>query len=140
MSSALPYWNDTITVCNKLSGRDSATKLDTWKKTVLKNCFFKQVVQHDISGTTVSVGVSSVCRIPKNVNYHQYYEWKDDISDGFTLSAGDYIFKGELDEEISANNIVNLYNSHKPNAMLVKSVSDNSDFLGLSEHYRVEGV
>ena len=97
-------------------------------------------MQHDISGTTVSIGTSSVCRIPKNVAYKPYHEWKNDISAGFTLSVGDYIFKGELTEEISADTIVSAYNAHKPNAILVKAVSDNSDFMGLAEHYRAEGV
>lgn len=140
MNSLLPHWNDTVTVVNKLAARDSATKLDTWKKTVLHNCFFKQLVQRDIAGTTVSVGTSSICRIPKNPDFKPYHEWKEDISDGFTLSAGDYIFKGELNEDVTADNIVSLYNSHKPNAMSVKAVSDNSDFLGLAEHYRAEGI
>lgn len=140
MNSSIPYWNDTVTICNKLSGRDSITKLDTWKKTVLHGCFYKQVVQHDINGTTVSVGTSSVCRIPKNQEYKPYHEWREDISDGFTISVGDYIFIGELTEDVNADNIVSLYNSYKPNAMLVRSVSDNSDFMGLCEHYRVEGV
>lgn len=140
MNKLLPHWNDTITICNKLSSKDSATKIDTWKKTVLHNCFFKQKIERDISGTTVSIGTSSICRIPKNPDYRQYGEWKEDITEGFTLSVGDYIFKGELDETITANNIVSVYNGHKPNAMLVKAVSDNSDFLGLAEHYRAEGV
>lgn len=142
MSEVLPYWNDTVTVCNKLSSKDSVTKMDVWKTTVLHFCFFKQEVQHDFSGTTVSIGTSSVCRIPKseNAGYKPYYEWKNDISAGFTLSVGDYIFKGELTEEINADNIVSVYNAHKPDAILVKAVSDNSDFMGLAEHYRAEGV
>ena len=140
MNNPIPYWNDTVTLCSKLAGRDSTTKLDTWKKTVLHGCFFKQVVQHDISGTTVSVGTSSVCRIPKNPAYKPYHEWKEDISDGFSISTGDYIFKGELSEDVNADNITSLYNSHKPNAIQIRAVSDNSDFMGLVEHYRVEGV
>lgn len=114
--------------------------MDVWKTTVLHNCFFKQEVQHDFSDTTVSIGTSSVCRIPKSADHMPYHEWKNDISAGFTLSVGDYIFKGELTDDVNADTIVSIYNAHKPDAILVKAVSDNSDFMGLAEHYRVEGV
>lgn len=176
MNKVIPYWNDTITILNKLSGKDSATKLDTWKATVISGCFFKQTVTRSISGTTVNVGSSSVCRIPKSAGsenlyhifsdsdiqdvedskgalfstsdkntdsiprYYPYNIWKKDITIGFTLNPGDYIFKGEIEEDVTANNVISLYNSYKPNAMLVRAVSDNSDFLGLAEHYRVEGI
>lgn len=135
-----PYWDKTITVLNKLSARDSVTKLDTWVKTTLTDCFYKQTTTRDVSGTTVSLGTSVVCRIPKNPDYKPYHIWKNDITSGFTLSPGDYIFKGELTEDITAQNIVSVYNAHKPDAMLIRAVSDNSDVIGLIEHYKAEGI
>lgn len=135
-----PYWNDKITIVNKLLARDSATKIDTYKKTVLEHCFFKQTISRDVTGTTVNLGTSAVCRIPKNAKYKPYHEWKKDITDGFTLSVGDYIFKGEIADAVTAENIVNLFNEHRASAFVIKAVADNSDFLGLGEHYRVEGV
>ncbi len=135
----IPYWNDTVTVLNKLSGKDSITKIDTWKKTILHNCYFRTVIQRDVGQINSEISQSAVCRIPKNPDFKPYYIWKENISDGFTLNTGDYIFKGEINEEITAENIVKIYNSHKP-AMLVKAVSDNSNFLGFGEHYRAEGV
>lgn len=133
------WWNQTITICNKLSGKDSATGLDTWKKTVLHNCFFKQETIRNITGTSVSVGNTVIARIPENPDYKPYSIWKNDISDGFTLSVGDYIFLGELEDEITASNIVTLFNSKKPHSFLVRAVSDNSNF-GILNHYKAEGV
>lgn len=138
-NKAFPWWNQTITICNKLAGKDSTTKIDTWKKTVLHNCFFKQHTSRDISGTTVSVGNSVIIRIPQNPDFKEYAEWKNDISVGFSISLGDYIFLGELEEDISANNIVSVYNAHKPNSCVIRAVNLNEKF-GFLEHYKVEGV
>lgn len=135
-----PYWNDTITIVNKLSAKDSITKRDTYKKTVLHKCFYKQITSRSVTGTTVNLGSSAVCRIPKNVNFRPYHEWKEDISQGFTLSVGDYIFLGELKEDATADNIISLYNEYKPNAMVVKAAANNADFMGFGEHYKAEGV
>lgn len=138
MSESLPYWKQTITVCNKLNGKDSSTGKDTWKKTVVHNCFFKQKVSSSVSGTQVSIGASYIVRIPQNDDYKPYNEWKSSQI-GFTLSVGDYIFKEEISEAITADNIISVFNSHKPDAMFVKAVSDVSEW-GILPHYHVEGV
>src|SRR5690625_3668132 len=95
----LPTFNCTITILNKLDGINSKTGLDVWKKTVLHNCFFSTQAIRNISGTTVSIGNNFVCRIPKNNNYKPYNEWIDNLG-GFTLSTGDFIIKGEIEEDI----------------------------------------
>lgn len=136
----IPYWTEKITIVNKLAAKDSATKLDTYKKTVVENCFYKQIISRDVSGTTVNLGTSAVCRIPKNPKYKPYNEWKKDITDGFTLSVGDYIFRGEISETITADNVIALYNKNRLSAFVIKAVADDSHFMGLGEHYRVEGV
>ncbi len=140
MNNYPPYWNDTITLFSRLKGSDSVTRLDVWKKTVLTGCYFHNVIQRDISGTNAAVGASVVCRIPASPDYKPYSQWKNDISDGFAVSVGDYIFRGTIDDDVNSENIVRIYNERKPGAMLIRAFSDNGSFMGLSEHYRIEGV
>lgn len=141
VSSMYPLtWVDTVTILNKLDGKDSMTRLDTWKKTVVHGCFFKAQNMRTINGTSASVAQSTICRIPKSENYHPYSVWKNDISDGWTLSPGDYIILGEVAEDVTADNVAAIVSSHKPDAMLVRAVSVNTKLHGMAEHYRAEGV
>lgn len=134
-----PHWTHKITILSRLAGRDSVTRLDTWKKTVLHNCFFKAQVQSGISGTSAAVTQTAVCRIPQNPNYRPYHVWKNDISDGFSISVGDHIILGEVAEDIDASNVAEVVAKYRPAAMTVKAFSDNTH-VGFLPHYRMEGV
>ena len=70
----LPTFDYTITVLNKLAARDSATKLDVWKATILHNCSWSGRAERSVSGNTVSVGNVFVVRVPKSTDYHPYNE------------------------------------------------------------------
>lgn len=135
-----PTWTDSVTILNKLDGKDSVTKLDTWKKTVVHGCFFKTQAMRTINGMSAAVAQSSVCRIPKSTDYHPYSVWKNDISEGWTLSPGDYIILGEIAEDVTADNVTAVYSKYKPDAMLVRAVSVNMKLMGMAEHYRADGV
>lgn len=135
----LPTFDYTITVLNKLAARDSATKLDVWKATVLHNCSWSGRAERSVSGSTVSVGNVFVVRVPKSADYHPYHEWKDTM-DGFTFSTGDYIIRGEITEEVTPNTVLNIVNSHKPEAFIVKMFQDNTGTIEALEHYHIEGV
>lgn len=136
----LPTFDYTITVLNKLAARDSATKLDVWKKTVLKNCAWSSNTVRSVQGTTVSVGSSFVVRVPKSDDYKPYGEWKETL-EGFTFSTGDYVIKGEIEEEtVTPNNVLGIVSRHKPEVFEVRLFKDNTGTVELAEHYRIEGV
>lgn len=135
----LPTFDYTITVLNKLAARDSATKLDVWKATVLHNCSWSGRAERSVSGNTVSVGNVFVVRVPKSADYHPYNKWKESM-DGFTFSTGDYIIRGEVTEEITPDTVQNIVNAHKPEAFIVKLFQDNTGTVEALEHYHIEGV
>lgn len=136
----LPTFDYTITVLNNLAARDSATKLDVWKKTTLKNCAWSSNTVRNVQGTTVSVGSSFVVRVPKSEDYKPYNEWKETL-DGFTFSTGDYVIKGEIEEEtVTPNTVLDIVSRHKPEAFEVRLFKDNTGTVELAEHYRIEGV
>lgn len=136
----LPTFDYTITVLNKLAARDSATKLDVWKKTTLKNCAWSYNTVRSVQGTTVSVGNSFVVRVPKSEYYKPYVHWKETL-EGFTFSTGDYVIKGEIEEEtVTPNTVLDIVSRHKPEAFEVRLFKDNTGTVELAEHYRIEGV
>lgn len=135
----IPYWTQTVTVLSRLAGRDSATKLDTWKKTKISGCFFKTEIQRGLAGTAAAVGMTAVCRIPEQPDFKPYSVWKNDIASGFSISVGDHIILGEVSEDVTAANVAEVVAKHRPNAMTVKAFADNTAF-PFGGHYRVEGV
>lgn len=135
----LPTFDYTITVLNKLSARDSATKLDVWKATVLHNCAWSGRAERSVQGNTVSVGNVFVVRVPKSSDYYPYNDWKKSM-DGFTFSTGDYIIKGEITEEITPDSVLDIVNAHKPEAFIIKLFQDNTGTVEALEHYHIEGV
>lgn len=135
----LPTFDYTITVLNKLAARDSATKLDVWKATVLHNCSWSGRAERSVQGNTVSVGNVFVVRVPKSEEYHPYNQWKETM-DGFTFSTGDYIIRGEITEEATPQTVLNIVNSHKPEAFIIKLFQDNTGTVEALEHYHIEGV
>lgn len=137
----LPTFDDTITLLNKLSAHDSLTKLDVWKKTVIHNCFFKSQTVRNINGTTVSLGSSFLCRVPKSPDYVPYSKWREDIAQGFTFSVGDIIIRGEIEEtDINPNNVTQILTKYRPEAFRISAFSDNTGKIEALEHYRIEGV
>lgn len=137
----LPTFDYTITVLNKVKSTDSATGLDVWRKTVINNCAWSSNAVRNIQGSTVSVGNAFVVRVPKSPDYHPYSEWKDNVDNGFTFSTGDYIIKGEIEEDvITPNNVLNIVSKHRPEAFEIRYFKDNTGTVELAEHYHIEGV
>lgn len=138
----LPTWTHTITVLNKRDGRDSPDGLDTWKKTVLRQCFWAGKQTRGQSGrmsTAVEVneGASYLVRVPEAADYRPYRAWKGDMA-GFTFSPGDYIIRGEIAGEITLETVRSVVESYRPDAFEVQLFKDNTD--GPLPHYRLEGV
>lgn len=136
----LPTFDYTITVLNKLDSKDSATKMDVWKKTVLNNCSWSTQIVRTVQGSTVSIGSTFVVRVPKNSEYHPYSQWKETL-DGFTFSTGDFIILGEIQEDtVTPNTVGDIVNAYRPQAFEVRLFKDNTGTIEALEHYRIEGV
>lgn len=102
--SDYPIWWDTpITVFNKFT--DSETDVITWQKTQIENCFWKHNVDRIAINQTVIESSNIICRIPKQDNFIEKFEWmqkpNDEMSNYFTLGVGDIIVKGHVDDAIN---------------------------------------
>lgn len=96
------WWDTTLTIYNQY--KNPVTSLVTWYKTVVSGCFWKY------TGNKITVGDvelhtnTTICRIPKDSRFLPRYIWEslpnDQMANNFTLSPGDIIVKGEVDEDI----------------------------------------
>jgi hypothetical protein len=132
----------TITLVNKLNRKDSSNNVDEWFKTVIPDCEYKRVSSHSVTEKTTVIGNSFTVLVPFTGKFLDYSQWKQltDRSDKYTIRPGDYIFLGELDEEVSANNITTLYNTYKDSALQVKSYNQVVEALWTNYELKVEGV
>lgn len=138
----LPTFKHTVTVLNKRDGLDSPDHLDTWKKTVLRQCTWVQKETRSQSGrlsegAEANEGADYLVRVPPSAEYRPYSVWKDTM-EGFTFSPGDYVLKGEITEEITAETVQSIVSQHRPDAFEVRLFRDNTGS-GYLDHYRLEG-
>lgn len=138
----IPTFRHTVTVLNKRDGRDSLDHLDAWKKTVLRQCAWKQTETRGQRGQTsealeVTEGADYLVRVPPSGEYRPYSEWKKDMA-GFTFSPGDYVIKGEIAGEVTAETVQSVVNQYRPDAFEVRLFRDNTG-TGYLDHYRLEG-
>lgn len=138
----LPTFRHTITVLNKRDGLDSPDHLDAWKKTVLRQCAWKQTETQSQSGrlseaVEINKGEDYLVRVPPSTEYRPYSAWKGDM-EGFTFSPGDYVLKGEVHEEVTAETVQSVISQHRPDAFEVRLFRDNTG-TGYLDHYRLEG-
>lgn len=138
----LPAFRHTVTVLNKRDGLDSPDHLDTWKKTVLQKCAWKQTETRAQSGrlskgAEANEGADYLVRVPPSSEYRPYSAWKNTM-EGFTFSPGDYVLKGEITEEVTAETVQSVVNKYRPDAFEVRLFQDNTGS-GYLDHYRLEG-
>ena len=132
----------TITLLNKLKRKDSITNLDIWYKTVIQNCVYKKDKISNVTGSVVSMGQEFTILIPFTSKYIPYNEWKklEDKTGVYTLSTQDVIILGEVTEEVTDKNIVQIKNDYEPNTCEIRSIEQVDQKLSVKFEFRVGGV
>lgn len=141
------WWNQDITIYNKYE--DTTTQIVTWYRTNLSKCFWKNDIQKMTLGQEVIETNSIICRIPKNENFMEKYNWLQltdaEKSNYFTLSSGDIIIRGSvtdtIDEYLKGSRSSDLKTKYKDLGCLeVDTISINIGTGVGMEHYRVRGI
>lgn len=141
-----PNYNQTITVYNCLRAADNPGSMeDTWQKTVLHDCFYKNAMGRVDSEKGSKMSSVYTARIPESSSYRSYSEWaslpQDERKNLFTFNLGDIVVKGECADEIkgfSPFTASELLEKYKPDAFKVTAFSDNASHIA-GRHYRVGG-
>lgn len=141
------WWETTITLFNKFE--DKQTNVVTWYKTVITDCFWKMTGTQVTIGDTVLDSKSLICRIPKDTRFKEYQDWiktpNDQMADYFTLSQGDIIVRGEIDDVIDeytqgqrSSDLLGKYQKGQ-GCFVVSSYSINVGMGRNNEHYLAQG-
>lgn len=149
MSNIYPVWWDTqLTIYNKFE--DPQTRLVTWYRHTVSNCFWKYVGNKIVVADVTMQTNNITCRIPKNPAFLEKYEWvqlaNDEKANYFTISGGDIIVKGEVDDVIdeytSGKRSTDFMKKYKElqGCMEVERVAIDTGVGRCSEHYYVIGV
>lgn len=148
MNNYPSWWNTTITVYNKFE--DPQTQLVTWYRQVIDGCFWKYSGNKVVVGNTVLETKDIICRIRIDDRFLEKHEWiaipNDRMSNYFTLSQGDIIVKGEVDDEIneyqSGQRSSDLKTKYKAlqGCLEIQEWSNNTGGGRGNEHYYVKGI
>ena len=142
------WWDSTVTIYNKYV--DKQTDITTWYRTVVTDCFWKNVSDKLTIGQTVLETNNIICRIPKDERYLPKDKWilvpSDSKSSYFTLGVGDIIINGEVTDDINeylsghrSTDVIAKYKELQ-GCMEVTVASDNTGIGRCEEHYYAKGI
>ena len=142
------WWDTTVTIYNKFT--DPQTRVISWHRHTLNNCFWKYTGDKINIGETVIQTNDTICRIPKSENYLDKYAWEalsnDNMSRYFTIGVGDIIVKGTVSDVVDeytpghrSSDIMAKYKKLQ-GCIMIESFSVNTGAGRCSEHYFVKGV
>jgi hypothetical protein len=148
MNNYPSWWNTTVTIYNRYE--DPQTQLVTWYRHVVEGCFWKYTGNKVVVGNTLLETKDIICRLRKNDKFLDKVDWikqpNDKMPNFFTLSQGDIIVKGEVDDEIneyaSGKRSTDLKKKYKAvrGCLEVQEWQDNTGGGRGNEHYYVKGI
>ena len=127
--------NKTITVfCSKTIGRGK-----TWLRFVLRGVNLHESDQLLVGDKELKASDEINVRIPASLltNYVDPYRWKglsaEEALNFFTLKKGDYVVRGEVDDEVSGSSeIISRYDAFE-----IIKVTDNLSASSYSRHIKL---
>lgn len=147
MSNYPIWWEDTITLFNRYENKQ--TGVVTWFKTIFTGCFWKNTGNRVTVGDVVLDTENVICRIPKQANYMNSYDWKqlsnDNMGKYFTLQQGDIIIRGvvsdSIDEYTKGKHATDFIAKYKEVGCIeIKKFNVNIGSGKNNEHYYVNGL
>lgn len=136
-------YNQRITILNKLKRVDTDDKkLDVWYKHTVDNAVWYEDSARNSGGNGVYIGTYITVLIPFNDDYVDYRNWKQltNKDSKFTMSSGDYIVLGDVEEEITASNVVETMKSYEGNYCIVRHIKRPHKRFNATVQLKIEGV
>lgn len=143
------WWKTSITIYNKRI--DTKNKKVKWYSTTIENCYWgTENGWLSRSGGAMSLNPNNrdtqysnahVVRIPYDNRYRNPFKWNL-TPDGFTVRAGDLIFKGMVHVNIKdaeGSRVNDILSAYYPDCFVVNEVSDNTEKSDHLLHIRVSG-
>lgn len=148
MNNYPSWWNTTVTIYNRYE--DPQTQLVRWYRHIVEKCFWKYSGDKVTVNNVVLDTNNIICRIRVDKQFLEKHQWvlipNDEMSNYFTLSQGDIIVKGEVDDEIdeyqSGRRSSDLKKKYKAlqGCMEIQEWSNNTGGGRGNEHYYARGI
>lgn len=148
MNNYPSWWDTTITLFNKYE--DPTTQLVSWYKTKIDGCFWSNIHDKIKIGKTILETDGVLCRIRKDSRYVDAEQWlsmpADLKNNYFTLSCGDIIIKGDvndtIDEYLVGSRSTDILAKYKrfQRGIEIAQFMDNTGGGRGNEHYYIDGV
>lgn len=148
MNNYPSWWNTTVTIYNRYE--DQQTNLVSWYRHVVEGVFWKYSGNKVFVGNTVLETKDIICRLRKDDRFLEKQEWinipNDLMTNYFTLSQGDIIVKGivedEIDEYVSGKRSSDLKKKYKnlQGCIEIQEWANNTGGGRGNEHYYVKGI
>lgn len=135
-------YNQTITILNKLKRTDNNTGKDVWYKTIINDAAWYTDSARSAGSNAVYIGSYITILVPFHDEYKEYLEWRNlaDIDKYFTVSTGDYIIKGIMSEDITADNIIKVLEKYGEDVCFVRHHNANYNRFGARVQLKIQGV
>lgn len=135
-------YNQSVTILNKLNAKDSPTHRDIWYKTVIPNVVWYTDSARSAGNHDVFIGTYITVLVPFNEKYVPYIEWKlmENRGEYFTISMSDFIIKGIVEEEVTAETIVKVTEKYGEDVCLVRHHNANYNRFGARVQLKIQGV
>lgn len=135
-------YNETVTILNKLKRTDSDTGRDVWYKTVLTDVAWYTDSARSAGNHDVYIGSYITILVPFHDEYMDYLDWAvcKNKEDFYTMSTGDYVIRGLVEEEITPDNVVKTLDKYGERVCLVRHHNANYNRFGATVQLKVQGV
>ena len=130
-----------ITLLNRVSGKDTLDHLDAWYKSKLTNVEWTTETVSTINRTDIEIGEKYIVLLPFDKRYVEYNDYiSADKTSHYTVSVDDYVVLGDLEEEITSDNVVDVVSKSKCRVVRVKSYRTAEEKHGIKVQVKIEGV
>ena len=135
-------YNQTVTILNKLKRTDGITGQDVWYKTVVNDAAWYDSVTRTATANATYIGSYQTVLIPFHNEFLPYSEWKQTGNQlgHYTMSIGDYIVLGEIQDTITAQNIVKTLEKYGEDVCLVKYHRVVDKRPGVKVQLKIQGI
>ena len=126
----IPFGNEWVTLFNRReSTGPNGRTITSWHRSYLSGCYWASRPGRVWDGSSVVMVDETICKIPGSSHYRAPADWDAMTDPGgyFTLSPGDVLLRGVVDEDIKPTlSSSALVSKHKRSgAMVVTSVKNN---------------
>lgn len=135
-------YNQKVTILNKQKRTNKPGSVDVWYKKVIENAAWYSEAVRQVINNGVVIGTVYKVLIPFNADYMRYKDWAklQDKGSYFTMSSGDYIILGDVPDEVTASNIVEVTKKYEGDICTVKHITETHERFGATVQLKIEGV